>query len=148
MNNYLRRLECCLVMSDNDRGVITKPTSPAANQMSWVLLMLFVDARIYQATEHILSHCRNNAEIYWGNGKWNQINWSFCDNISDIFSIYQIDKADNSCCWPHKLSTFLMLFLDASIDQGSERILSDCRKDPVIYWGNCQAETNQLIHLW
>ena len=44
--------------------------------------------------------------------------------------------------------SFLMLFVDASIDQGTERILSRCRKDPVIYRTNCPGEPNQLIILW
>ena len=50
-------------MSDNDRAAMTKGRSVPADRISSVLLMLFVDARIYQATEHILSHCRKNAEI-------------------------------------------------------------------------------------
>ena len=39
-----------------------------------------------------------------------------------------------------------MLFVDASIDQGTERILSDCMKDPVIYRTNHLLEANQPIH--
>ena len=66
-------------MSDNDRGAMTKPRSLPADEMSWVLLMLFVDARI---------------------------------------------------------------------NEGTERTLSPCRKDPIIYSGNCQVEPNQLINLW
>ena len=135
-------------MSDNDRAAITKPRSPAADEMISVLLMLFVDNRINKWTEIILSRSRKNAEIYWGNWKWNQMKWSFCDNIRDFFSIYQIDKADKSCCRRTWADSFVMLFVDASIDGGTERILSLCRKDPVIYWGNCQVETNQLINLW
>ena len=81
-------------MSDNDRAAMTTLTSRSANQMSWVFLMLFVDARIDQRTERILCRSRNNAVIYWGNGKWNQINWSFCDKIRDFFSIFRIDKVD------------------------------------------------------
>ena len=41
-----------------------------------------------------------------------------------------------------------MLFVDASIDQGTERILSPSKNDPVIYWGNWPVEPNQLILLW
>ena len=104
MNNYLRRLECCPVMSDNDRAAMTKRTSLPADQMSWVLGILFVDATINQGTQCILSHCRKNAVMYGGNGKWNQINWFFCDDIRDFFSIFQIDKAEKSCCRPHELS--------------------------------------------
>ena len=51
-------------------------------------LMLFVDNRINKWTESILSRSRNDAEICWGNGKWNQMNWSICDEIKDFFSIY------------------------------------------------------------
>ena len=40
-----------------------------------------------------------------------------------------------------------MLFVDASINEGTERTLSHCRKDPVIYSGNCQVEPNQMILL-
>ena len=51
----------------------------------------------------------------------------------DFFSIYQIDKAEKCCCRSHEAESFVMLFLDASIYQGTECILSHCRKDPVIY---------------
>ena len=40
-----------------------------------------------------------------------------------------------------------MLFVDAGIDQATERTLCSCRKHPVIYSGNCQVETNQVINL-
>ena len=118
-------------------------------QTTWaeLFLMLFVDARIYQATERILSHCRNNAEIYSGKGKWNQINWSFCDKIWDFFSIYQIDKAKKSCCRPHELSPSHVICWCQHWSR-NWTYLSHCRKDPVIYWGNCQVETNQLINSW
>ena len=43
-----KRLEWCLVMSDNDRAAMTKQTSLPPDQMSWVLRILFVDASIDQ----------------------------------------------------------------------------------------------------
>ena len=51
-------------MSDNDRAAMTKRRSVPADEMSWVLLMLFVDASIDQGTERILSDCRKDPVIY------------------------------------------------------------------------------------
>ena len=51
-------------MSDNDRAAMTKPRSRPADQMTWVLLMLFVDANIDQGNERILSRCRKDPVIY------------------------------------------------------------------------------------
>ena len=42
-----------------------------------------------------------------------------------------------------KLSeSFLILFIDATIDQATERILHNCRKDPVIDRTNRPVEQN------
>ena len=42
--------------------------------------------------------------------------------------------------------SFLMLFIDVNIDQGTERIVSHCRKDPVIHRTNGLVEPNEPIH--
>ena len=42
--------------------------------------------------------------------------------------------------------SFLMLFVDARIYQGNERILCPCRKDAIIYRTNSPVEANQQIH--
>ena len=113
-NNNLRRMECCPVMSDNDTAAMTKPRSLPAEQMSWVLLMLFVDASIDQGTECILSPSTNNAEIYWGNGKWNQITHRFVIRfgISSLFN--KLTKRRSPAANVHDLSLFSYYLLTSA----------------------------------
>ena len=125
----------------------TKLRSLPADRISSVLLMLFVDARIDQRTECILCRSRNNAVIYWGNGKWNQIKWSFCDKIGDFFSIFQIDKAEKCCCRSHELSPLSCYLLTPALMK-EQCILPHCRKDRVIHRTNHPVEPNQPIHSW
>ena len=94
-------------------------------------LMLFVDARIDERTQRILCHSRNNAVIYWGNGKWKPMNCLFCDEIQDFFSslFYKLTKrrshaADQMSwvlshliCWCHHWSSNWTYF--ASLQEGS-----------------------------
>ena len=47
------------------------------------------------------------------------MNWLICDNIWDFFSIYQIDKRREVFLLTASPESFLMLFVDASIDQGN-----------------------------
>ena len=79
-------------------------------QTKWAesFFMLLLDASINERTECILSHCRNNPVIYWGKC---QMNWFICDNINDLFCIYQIHKDNNYWSRPHELSSFSYYFL-------------------------------------
>ena len=147
-SNYLRILECCPVMSDNDRAAMTKRTSLPADQMSWVLRILFVDGRFNKWTVRILSHCRKNAVIYWGNGKWNSMNCFFCDNIRDFFSslFYKLTKRSSNAA--DQMSWVLFQVICWRQNLLMQCILSHFRKHPLIYSDNCQVEPNQLINLW
>ena len=94
-------------------------------------LMLFVDASIDERTQHILCHSRNNAEIYWGNGKWKPMNCLFFDEIRHFFSslFYKLtkrrsDAADQMSwvlshviCWRQHWSSNWTYF--ASLQEGS-----------------------------
>ena len=139
MNNYLRRLECCLVMGDNDRAAMTKQRSLPADRISSVLRILFVDTWIYQRTKRTLSHCRNDSVIYRGNGKWTKLTDSFVIRFR-IYSLFSKMTKRRSAAADHMRWVLLILFIDTSIDQGNECILSPCRNNPVIYRTNCPME--------
>ena len=83
---------------------LTKRRSPAADHMSWVLCHVICWRQHWSRNERILSPCRNNADIYWGNAKWKPMNCFFCDDIWDFFYIFQIDKAEKWCCRVIELS--------------------------------------------
>ena len=132
MNNYFRRLECCQVMS-----IMTEQRSHSREvllQTKWAesFLMLFVDAIIDERTQRILCHSRNNAAIYWGNGKYNQIKWFLCDEIPDFFYIFKIDKAEKSCCRPNELSPFSCYLLMPEFIK-------------VMYFGSSQKQSINLL---
>ena len=62
-------------------------------QTTWPesFLILFIETRINQGTERILSHCRKDPEIYWGNRPVEPIDWLICDKIPDLLSIDQVE---------------------------------------------------------
>ena len=141
-------MECCPLMSDNDRAAVTKRRSFPADQMSWVLLMLVVDARIYEGTECILSHCRNNPVIYWGHCQVepNQLIHLWSDS-GFVFYLPNWESREVLLLntWGE---SFVILFIYTRSNQGNQRILYPCRKDQLIYTTNCKVETNQPINSW
>ena len=69
--------------------------------------MLFVDMRINEGNERILSHCRKYRVIYWGNCQVEPKQLIiFCDEIRDFLCIFQIDKAEKYCCRVLEISNF------------------------------------------